>query len=175
MKKALLITVFTLFWVASPFISHAQAPSRDGLLDYSHGEYTLNGVTLTPSQVFDLVGSEVYYETYEKALKQRKLGKTLFISGAAATAVGIAGIIVGALNCKPNEYDADGDRGVPYIIAGGALVAAGFSAVSAGVPFSIIGNRRLEWIASDYNRRNVYHSHLIIGPVRNGVGLALNF
>lgn len=176
MKKAFLLTTFfALFAMAFPFSSYAQAPSRDGLMEYSHGEFTLNGETLTPSQVFDLVGSEIYYETYEKALSQRKLGKIFFIAGGAASAVGIAGIVVGALNSKPNGYDANGDRGIPFIVAGGALLGLGLSAVSAGIPFTIIGNRRLDWIASDYNQRNVYHSQLIIGPTRNGIGLAMNF
>ena len=87
-----------------------------------------------------------------------------------------------AIACINNAHladmlsDADNlDEMIPVITAGYLLMGAGLTALSAGIPLSIIGNKRLDWIASDYNQRSGYQATLSWGFNRYGVGLALKF
>ena len=59
------------------------------------------------------------------------------------------------------------------ILGGTLLMAAGGVALDAGIPLAIIGKKRLNWVADDYNaRKNLAYQ---IGATPSGVGLAVRF
>lgn len=167
----------------------------NGRMEYSRGDFSLNGKELTENEIRQLVGDEIFTQTYEGAVKQRKLGKVLTISGGAAAGGGLAVMAIGLLGStlfvtdtyyyNPNNpsqtwghtysYDDNLDEMIPIITAGYLLMGAGLTALSAGIPLSIIGNKRLDWIASDYNQRSGYQATLSMGFNRYGIGLALKF
>lgn len=182
--------------VQSPNSTFSSSPSfGNGRMEYSRGDFSLNGKELTENEIRQLVGDEIYTQTYESAVKQRKLGKVLTISGGAAAGGGLIIMAIGVLGStlfvtdtyyyNPNNpsqtwghtysYDDNLDEMIPVITAGYLLMGAGLTALSAGIPLSIIGNKRLDWIASDYNQRSGYHATLSWGFNRYGVGLALKF
>ena len=164
-------------------------------MQYSRGDFSLNGEELSAEQIRQLVGDEVYTQTYEGAVKQRKLGTILTIAGGATAGVG-AGLFIGGLissnlyitesyyyNPKnPSQtwghkttYDDNLDKTMPIIIIGEVVMSVGLAALSAGITLSIIGNKRLEWVATDYNQRNGHYALLNVGPTRHGFGVSLTF
>ena len=59
------------------------------------------------------------------------------------------------------------------VLGGTLLMTVGAIALDAGIPFAIIGKKRLNWIADDYNARKGLTYQ--IGATPNGVGLAFRF
>ena len=140
------------------------------------------GNILSDHEVLTLIGEQVYDETYVGAVKQRKTGRTLIWSG-------IGGLVGGAVlygvgmnkaqitTSSPKEEmekafkDNPGSAGM--VLGGTLLMAVGGIALDAGIPISIIGKKRLNWVADDYNARKGLTYQ--IGATPNGIGFALNF
>ena len=149
-----------------------------------------NGHVLTDQEIFSLIGDDVYNETYSGAVKQYNVGKALITAGSIAAGVGTVGTIGGAVAmyyCIKNQHIYYEERNGKYVVKGaddaGLLALLGYAAgVSAlvigdaclmvGIPLSIIGNKRLDWIAEDYNH-DMASLHLGLTP--HGAGLVLNF
>jgi hypothetical protein len=167
-------------------------PSQ-GKLQYTKGGYTLDGKTLTPSQLRQLIGDQAYYQTYENAVKKRKTGKTLSILGGITLAGGAAVAGIGLLNkgqsAEIQYYDADNPEIIygtataaggtgklsPLVIGGGVAMALGATFLIIGIPVSSGGTRQLKGIADNYNRRSGYGAVLNISPAPYGISLALRF
>ena len=142
------------------------------------------GNILSNPEVLTLVGEQVYNETYVGAVKQWKTGRTLLWTGLIGTGAGIAGVFVGAKMVAENAHQ-DGAGNMVYdnedkaktgaaILAGGyVLSAVGGVLLDIGIPLSIIGKKRLNWVADDYNARKGLTYQ--IGATPSGVGFALNF
>lgn len=171
----------------------AETTPSQGKLQYVKGGYTLDGKSLTPSQLRQLIGDQAYYQTYENALKKRKSGKTLSILGGITLAGGAAVAGIGLLNkgqsAEIQYYDADnpdiiygtataaGGTGKlsPLVIGGSVAMALGATFLIIGIPISSGGTRQLKGIADNYNRRNGYGAVLNISPAPYGISLALRF
>ena len=126
---------------------------------------------------------------YEKAVKQRKTGKTLSILGGITLAAGAAVTTVGLLNANKTTdimyYDADnpdiiygfgtatGNTGklTPMVIGGSIAMALGATFLCIGIPVSASGNKKIK----EYNRQNGYGAVLNVSPAPYGVSLALRF
>ena len=151
---------------SEPNIVPSQIRYRGGNLVDSEGN------VIKPEDIRFYIGNQIYEDTYVGARKQLRSGKTLVWIGAPVAVAGIVMMI--ALNSM--EYD-DGeyyDYG-PY--SAGLLVGlAGSTCIDVGIPLLVIGKKRLEWIADDYNgrlhgsRRQPY-----ISTSSKGFGIALNF
>ena len=142
------------------------------------------GNILSDHEVLTLIGEQVYDETYVGAQKQRKAGKTLIWSGIGGLVGG--GVLYGAglakiadkvtQNSSKEEIQTalEANPGSAGMILGGTLLmAAGGVALDAGIPLAIIGKKRLNWVADDYNaRKNLAYQ---IGATPSGVGLAVRF
>ena len=144
-----------------------------GQIRYRGGDLVdSEGNVIKPEDIRFYIGNQIYEDTYVGARKQLRSGKTLVWIGVPVAVAGIVMMI--ALNSK--EYD-DGeyyDYG-PY--SAGLLVGlAGSTCIDVGIPLLVIGKKRLEWIADDYNgrlhgsRRQPY-----ISTSSKGFGIALNF
>ena len=144
-----------------------------GQIRYRGGDLVdSEGNVIKPEDIRFYIGNQIYEDTYVGARKQLRSGKTLVWIGAPVAVAGIVMMI--ALNSM--EYD-DGeyyDYG-PY--SAGLLVGlAGSTCIDVGIPLLVIGKKRLEWIADDYNgrlhgsRRQPY-----ISTSSKGFGIALNF
>ena len=142
------------------------------------------GNILTDQEVLTLIGSDVYEKTYVGAQKQRKAGKALIwsgvggmVGGAVLYGVGLSKI-AGDVNQNSSKDEIQtalekhpGSAGM--VLGGTLLMAAGAIALDAGIPLAIIGKKRLNWVADDYNaRKNLAYQ---VGATPNGVGLALRF
>ena len=46
-------------------------------------------------------------------------------------------------------------------------------ALEVGIPFAVIGKKRLDWVASNYTSGGLLTYH--VGATPNGVGIALQF
>ena len=142
------------------------------------------GNILSNQEVLSLIGQDIYDQTYVGAHKQRKAGKTLIWSGIGGLVGG--GVLYGAgfakiadkvtQNSSKEEIQKalEANPGSAGMILGGTLLmAAGGVALDAGIPLAIIGKKRLNWVADDYNaRKNLAYQ---IGATPSGVGFALNF
>ena len=164
-----------------------------GKLEYSRGDFELNGRELTESELYQLIGADVYENTYEGATKQRNLGKGFIISGSITAGVGLTLYLIGALSSVGTvthtwyedsngnhygdnySYDDNLSETAPLMIVGGVLLGVGSTLLSAGIPLAIIGNSRLNWIEKDYNEKHGYASTLKFGATKYGMGLTFNF
>lgn len=172
----------------------AETTPSQGKLQYAKGGYTLDGKTLTPSQLRQLIGDQAYYQTYENAVKKRKTGKTLSILGGITLAGGAAVAGIGLLNkgqsAEIQYYDADNPEIIygtataaggtgklsPLVIGGAVATALGATFLIIGIPVSSGGTRQLKGIADNYNRHGGGHGAVLnISPAPYGISLALRF
>ena len=142
----------------------------------------MRGNILSDQEVLTLVGEQVYDETYVGASKQRKTGKTLIwsgigglVGGAVLYGVGLNKAQITTSNTKEEMEKAfqDNPGSAGMILGGTLLMAAGSVLLDIGIPVSIIGKKRLNWVADDYNARKGLTYQ--IGATPSGVGFALNF
>ncbi len=191
MKKIIVLVIAAVAFIASSVVANAQyRPST--LNQHRAGFEDENGHTLTDQEVFQLIGEDVYNQTYVGATKQYKTGKILTIVGAATTGVGLVGTIAGSVatayaienghvtyetkNGKRVVKDFDNKAALAAVgFAGGvALLAAGDICLSVGIPLQIIGKKRLDWIATEYNHSN-YSANIRFGAGQYGTGVVLSF
>ena len=96
MKKIIVLAIAAVAFIASGITANAQY--RPGTLSqHRAGLEDENGHTLTDQEVFQLIGEDVYNQTYAGACKQYKTGKILTIVGAATAGVGLVGTIAGSV------------------------------------------------------------------------------
>ena len=191
MKKIIVLVIAAVAFIASSVVANAQyRPST--LNQHRAGFEDENGHTLTDQEVFELIGEDVYDQTYVGATKPYKTGKILAIVGAATTGVGLVGTIAGSVatayaienghvtyetkNGKRVVKDFDNKAALAAVgFAGGvALLAAGDICLSVGIPLQIIGKKRLNWIATEYNHSN-YSANIRFGAGQYGTGVVLSF
>ena len=191
MKKIIVLVIAAVAFIASGVTANAQyRPST--LSQHRAGLEDENGHALTDQEVFQLIGEDVYNQTYVGATKQYKTGKILTIVGAATTGVGLIGTIAGSVatayaienghvtyetkNGKQVVKDFDNKAALAVVgFAGGvALLAAGDICLSVGIPLQIIGKKRLNWIADEYNHSN-YSANIRFGAGQYGTGVVLSF
>ena len=153
--------------------AYAQRPdysdeTEQMLMRYRSGRLNLGGCNLSDFDVKNLIGEQVYYETYLGARHQRKLGVWLASFGAAVTAGGIV----------LESYGLAWNDSAPYY-SGLAVNAVGMAMLGGGIAYLFISRGRLKWVAADYNERNVYGRDrsvsLEVGPTTSGMGLSLRF
>ena len=145
----------------------ARAQSPAGRLFYEgKGDYSIGGKQLSDGELCDLIGDEVYYNTYLSAQKQRKLGLPLGIVGAGILGATTAWYLIG--------IDAPWIHEKTVVVTSSIGWTLGTLA-GAGLAYYFIGSGRLKWIAEDYNSRNGYASTLSFGPAPHGIGFTLNF
>lgn len=190
MKK---ILVFAFAAVVALFVSGVTSSAQylPNSLNRSGGDFVdENGHVLTDQEIYKLIGDDVYDETYSGAVKQYKVGKALITAGSIAAGVGTIGTIGGAVAMYfgiKNQHIQYEERNGRYAVKGaddaGWLVLLGYAAgvsalvagdvcLSVGIPLSVIGNKRLDWIAEDYNH-DMASIHFGLTP--HGAGLVLNF
>ena len=182
MRKALILCGFVAAFLCLAQNANAQIAGpihRDGayLADQ-------RGNILSNQEVLTLVGQDIYNQTYVGAQKQRKAGKALIWSGAGGLVGGavLYGVglskIAGEVNQNSSKDEIQtalerhpGSAGM--VLGGTLLMAAGAIALDAGIPLAIIGKKRLDWVADNYNgRKNLAYQ---VGATPNGVGIAVRF
>ena len=180
-----LLCTITLLIAAGCFVSaQTRAPLDRRLGNLVDGE----GIVLTDAEVLDLIGDQVFNETYLGAKKQYTdghrliwIGATEMLVGLGATVVGLSSIMQdlgGIVHLKYSEQEVRHDginaKWAVILVEGGSLLASlGIVFFNTGIPLSIIGKNRLEWIADNYNsNRNLTWS---VGATPNGVGVVLKF
>lgn len=145
-------------------------------LELRSGRLTAEGGrTLSDKEVRLLVGDEIFQKTYVGARRQYNAGIALLSGGLAGVGAGIA-LMVTADNSgvrSDNYYGYDECDGRAAL--GALLMIAGGVCIDVGVPFLIIGKRRLSWIAEDYNMKNSPAYSFNIEGTSNGVGLVIRF
>ncbi|MBR1570850.1 MAG: hypothetical protein IJ651_08990 [Bacteroidales bacterium] len=140
---------------------------QPGRLYYTgKGDFSMGGNRLSEEAIHDLIGEQVYYDTYLGAQKQRRVGLTLGWVGAGLLAADIA--FYAALIDSPQIHERD-------VVLVSSIVGSIGAIAGAGFVFHFIGKGRLKWIADDYNRRNGYAASWRLGPTRSGLGVSLNF
>ena len=153
--------------------AYAQRPdysdeTEQMLMRYRSGRLNLGGCNLSDLEAKNLIGEQVYYETYLGARHQRKLGVWLSSFGAAVTAGGIVLESYGLAWYDSAAY-----------YSGLAVNAVGMAMLGGGIAYLFISRGRLKWVAADYNERNVYGRDrsvsLEVGPTTSGMGLSLRF
>lgn len=144
----------------------------------------MRGNILTDHEVLNLIGEQVYDETYVGACKQRKAGKSLIwggigglVGGAVVYGIGfskVADKVTQDSSTEAMQKAFEENPGSAAMVVGGtALMAVGAVALDAGIPLAIIGKKRLNWVADDYNARKGLAYR--VGVTSSGVGFALNF
>lgn len=140
---------------------------QPGRLYYTgKGDFSMGGNRLSEEAIHDLIGEQVYYDTYVPAQKQRRIGLPLGFVGVGLLAADIA--FYAAFIDSPQIHERD-------VVLVSSIVGSLGAIAGAGFVFHFIGKGRLKWIAEDFNRRNGYAASWRLGPTRSGVGLSLNF
>lgn len=146
----------------------ANAQNPAGRLFYEgKGDYAINGNRLSEGGLYELLGEDVYYNTYLPSQKMRKIGLPVGIVGAGILGATTAWYLIGIDAPWIHEKTVVITSSIGWTL--GALAGAGLA-------FYCIGNSRLKWIAEDYNLRNASYSAVWqLGPAPHGLGLTLAF
>lgn len=151
-----------------------------GRLEYRRGRFYRGLSVVTPDQIRDYLGYKNYGSVYLKAKRQYTAGAYLTYTGAGLLFIGVIAIIADATG--PSISGDFGDDASMTGI-GTACSIIGAAGLASGIPLMVIGNRKLDAIADDYNSRHGYSMKapdramsLTLGTCRSGgVGLAFNF
>lgn len=174
------ITLYLCFLVAFLCIAqHANAQYATTLHREKGNLVDGRGLVLSDNEVLDLIGDEIYHKTYVGAKKQCKVGRILIWSGAAGAVVGTGMMLYGQYLYTDSPYmngigtETEGKIGLALCAGGLLLELAGSAALDTGIPLAIIGKKRLDWVADNYNggANLTYH----VGATPNGIGLTLQF
>lgn len=173
MKRIALI--LTAFILGACF---ANAQTNPEFLKFKGGNfYGESGTVYTDAQMLQLIGRDIYDETYVGALKQYRTGRNLIIIGGVTALAGLGGCI-GILAANSTEEGVEGmsDSAIMGFYGSMLVAVLGGVALDVGIPLTIIGKSRLNWIADDYNAKQSGVSLRLTGcSAGPGVGLALVF
>lgn len=144
----------------------------------------VNGNILSDTEVLDLVGEEIFHETYVGAQKQYNAGRKMLIGGAIGAGAGLATSLIGfnlaydSAYLQENgkiAYRKEAEAAIGFLCYyGGAVVAClGLSVLEAGIPLHIIGKKRLDWVAEEGSKAS--NVSFNVGATPNGMGLTLRF
>ena len=175
----------------SPYTpSYLNASAR---MEASRGELELGGRELSDNEILELLGSEGLDE-FESAKRQRRMGLGFICAGAPVFVIGDILLTVGAYRISyykawyvsydggdtwtptgENDFSERYDSALPLLISGAVISAAGIAFLGAGIPSMIVGNRRINNLADDYNKKQLQNTTLSFGPTASGLGLTLKF
>ena len=144
----------------------------------------VNGNILSDTEVLDLVGEEIFHETYVGAQKQYNAGRKMLIGGAIGAGAGLATSLIGfnlaydSAYLQENgkvAYRNEAEAAIGFLCYYGGVVVAGLglSVLEAGIPLHIIGKKRLDWVAEEGSKAS--NVSFNVGATPNGVGLTLRF
>lgn len=168
--------------VPRPYVYDSCGPY--GPLEYRWGHYYDRRGRLYAEQLRDYLGVSLFGSEYLQATRQYQWGLWLTIGGTALliSSVSCAAMLsdyergVAAMD-MPGSMRQDGNSGMRALNVVGGI--AGAACLGAGIPLWVKGNRKLDALADEYNRRYTGksggRSSLNIGATGNGIGLALNF
>lgn len=131
-----------------------------GRMSYLNQSLALDGKILSNEEVLNLVGNDIYSNTYVGAIRQERLLKPLVISGGVVATVSLGLMIAGFVILQNGEWGYSGY----YLVPGCILFAAGNGALATGITFHTIGKSRLNWIADQYNSHQNKKVSLSIVP-----------
>lgn len=176
-----LLTTIGAIQTKAQYLPSSLESSRGYLIDQ-------NGDRLSDRDVRMAIGEEIYHDTYVGARKQYQAGDKLLKGGiiglAAGTAVTLSSAILLAtgevmVNQQTREVtsmDMSAAMGVLGVYAGITAMTLGAVVLEAGIPFKIIGSRRLNWVAENYNEnQRPGNISLRFGAGQYGTGLVLSF
>ena len=186
MKKALILCGIVAAFLCFARNANAQYVTT---LQRDHGNLIdQRGNLLSDVEIRNLVGDDIFNETYVGAKKQYAAGRKLVWGGAAGTVVGIGAMVGGQYLFANNTYWAgnednpqtlhfsDEEKGkLGLVLCAGGLLMTRLSSIAleVGIPFYVIGKKRLDWVADNYNTGVNLTCH--VGATPNGFGLALQF
>ena len=142
------------------------------------------GNILSDAEVLNLIGEDIFNETYVGAKKQYTAGRKMLIGGAIGAGAGLATSIIGFNLAYDSAYlkesgkidfRNDTEATIGFICYYGGVIVAGLglSVLEAGIPLHIIGKKRLNWVAEEGSKASNLTFHA--GATPNGFGIALNF
>ena len=170
------------FFLFATFLCLAQRANAQYATDVhqKHGKLVDGGgVVLSDSDVLNLIGDEVYHKTYLGAKKQCKVGRTLIWSGAAGMVAGMGMMMWGQELFTDSPYmqgigtETEGKVGLALCVGGLLVHSLGSAALNVGIPLSIVGNKRLDWVVDNYNGGS--NLTVKVGAAPNGFGLTVRF
>lgn len=177
----ILLTALGAIQTKAQYLPTSLESSRGYLIDQ-------NGDRLSDRDVRTAIGEEIYHDTYVGARKQYQVGDKLIKGGiiglASGTGVMLSSCILFAtgevtVNQQTREVtnmDMSAAVGILGVYAGFAVMSIGALALDAGIPFKIIGSRRLNWVAENYNEyQRPGNVSLRFGAGQYGTGLVLSF
>lgn len=191
MKKVLILCGLVAAFMC--LSQKAEAQIAPGYFYVENGQIvTLDGYALSDHEVYDLVGADIYHDTYVGARKQYTVGRRLIKGGAITLGVGLGatatGFVMTAIGAA-DAVDANNDgqlsndevpgvaiMGILTMYSGITAAAIGSVLLDAGIPLTIIGKSRLNWVAEQVAYPSGQNEwSLRFGNTPNGLGLTLNF
>lgn len=169
MKKVFMVIVALLVIAAGS----AKAQVNPDYLFFDKGDFTDGaGTYYNESEIMHIIGPQIYNETYMGAIQQYNAGRDLIRYGGFGAAIGFLSYVGFYTSAVSHQ-----DPSLLYGAAAGFItMSLGFVALDAGIPLKIIGKKRLEWIAEDYNDKNKTVAIKLTGcSAGPGVGIAVVF
>jgi hypothetical protein len=148
-----------------------------GPLSYRWGHYYDRERRLYSEELRDRLGVALYGSEYLQAQRQFQWGQWLTLGGGALLTFALAsGAMVADFNrstaAMGMRHSAADHMETAFLVASGLAGAAG---LGFGIPLWVKGNRKLNALADDYNRRFGQSPSLEMGPTATGLGLTLRF
>ena len=172
----LLIAVAAMLFCSIDANAQYAQPAPQALELHSGRLTAEGGRTLSDNEVRHLIGDEIFQQTYVGARRQYNAGIALLSGGLAGVGAGIALMVIADNSgVRSDNYYGLDDESEGRMALGALLMIAGGACIDVGVPFLIIGKRRLSWIAEDYNMKSSPAYSFNIEGTSNGVGLVIRF
>lgn len=148
----------------------------DGVMRRIDSELWLNGIELSPDTL-QLMLSDRDFATYSGAVRQYYVGKVLRDVGFLG--IGVAAISITVAQLLPVQKGTDMGSAASFwlMLLGTSNLIAAIPLVSTGIPLKLIGEARLNWLATNYNQTHS-HSTWHIAPLftpTGQVGIALRY
>ena len=142
------------------------APNYGQRLTRRGANLYLGTYQLDDNQIREIIGQDLWEETFVGARGQYSFGSAMELVGDAFLGFGIGGMISGLVANSSLGWT------FAYIGFSGALTF-----FTIGIPFASIGNGRMNWVVEEANKRNGYafQPKMNMGFAPHGLGLTVTF
>jgi len=150
---------------------NSYASPLGGRLVLNGNDVYMNGRMLQDYELQQIMGPEIWNNTFLGARSQYSAGKVLVNIGVPLMSAG-AGFCIYAYIAAANGYTTSA---LSYLVAGYTLFGSGFTVFSIGIPLQCVGSGRMRWAVGMAGRGYSFDPQLNVGLTPGGVGLCMKF
>lgn len=149
------------FLILCSFVAVFLCPSLDAEAQYARKGAKIvdpEGTVLSDQALIDIVGYDIYEQTFVGARRQLKAGRAMILGGVSCIGVGVLGagaaagllilnteVLIAKKETEKALVDGVALTGLFYLSEGVAI--AGGALLTSGIILNTIGKKRIKWVA----------------------------